>query len=95
MFQVPVFWVVTSYIVVLGYISEDEGCIHLWNVGILPQHYTASHHRTLRHKIKFREHLLFQAYNFLRNRLIGLIQGLHGSRFTLMNTVVIPFIFWV
>jgi len=78
--QVMLLWAVTMF---------------LWNVGNLPHYYTASHHRTLRHKIKFREHLLFQAYNFLRNRLIGLIQGLHGSRFTLMNTVVIPFIFWV
>jgi hypothetical protein len=50
MFQVEIFCVVTSCIIVVGY-QRFRGpcCLHfsmnLWNFGILPQHYTASQPR--------------------------------------------------
>jgi hypothetical protein len=40
-FQVEVFWVFTPCRFVVGY-NEDGGSMDLRNVGILPQHYTAS-----------------------------------------------------
>jgi len=43
MFQVEVFWVVTPCSVVAGYQNSRRlGSLDLWNVDILPQHYTAS-----------------------------------------------------
>jgi len=53
MFQVEVFWVLTQCSVEVGYQrfrgpcrlhieGEDGGRTYLWNVGFLPQHYTAS-----------------------------------------------------
>jgi hypothetical protein len=59
--QVDVIWVVTPCSVMVHYqrfggpcclhlqgeVSEDGGSIDLWNVGILPQHYTASQPRKL------------------------------------------------
>jgi hypothetical protein len=46
MIQVEVFLPVALCSVVVGYLRfrgpEDGGTMDLWNVGILPQHYTAS-----------------------------------------------------
>jgi len=48
-FQAEVVWVMTPCSVVVGYqYDEDGGSMDLWNVGILPQHYTASQLRKLR-----------------------------------------------
>jgi len=45
-----VFWVVTPCTVVAGY-QHFRGSMDLWNVGILPQHYTASQPRRPRLEI--------------------------------------------
>jgi hypothetical protein len=48
MCHVEVFRVVTPCSVVVGYLHpEDGGSMDLWNVGIIPQHYTESQPRRL------------------------------------------------
>jgi len=51
--QVEVYWIVTPCGVAVGYHihPEDEGSKVLRNVGILPQHYTAS--QTRRPRLEF------------------------------------------
>jgi len=53
--HVEIFWVVTACNDMVWYqrfrgpsSGEMEGRMDLWNVGILPQHYTASQHRRTR-----------------------------------------------
>jgi hypothetical protein len=72
--QVEIFWFVMPCSVVVGYqrfrspcCSEDGVSMNLWNVGILPQYYTASQPRRLKMEAAWTSEMLVSSYNTTRH----------------------------